>query len=58
MCEECRNMKPKPRQLSDLTVDEAFGLMVKAVKECKRQDAEKAEIEYRKLNGTKVPLEY
>ena len=46
------------KKVSDLTISELFDLMVKAVRECKRQDDEKAEIEYRKLGGTKVPQEF
>ena len=48
----------KSKKVPDLTVDELFGLMIKAIRECKRQNAEEAEMEYRLLTGTKVPQEY
>ena len=46
------------KKVSDLTISELFDLMVKAVRECKRQDDEKAEMEYQKLTGGKVPKEW
>lgn len=57
-CNGVGRIKKRDKRVSDLTVAEAFELMIKAVKECKKQDAEQAEIEYRKLTGTKVPQEF
>ena len=68
-CEDCEDAIEKEKtksnasilntkKVSDLTVSELFDLMVKAVRECKRQDDEKAEIEYQKLTGGKVPKEW
>lgn len=46
------------RKVSDLTITDLYELIPKIERECKRQDAEQAEIEYRKLAGTKVPQEF
>ena len=46
------------RKVSDLTIADLYELIPKIVRECKRQDDEQAEREYRKLTGTKVPREY
>lgn len=46
------------RKITDLTISELYELMIKAIRECKRLDAEQAEIEYRKLTGTRVPQEF
>mgnify|MGYP001570251359 CR=1 FL=1 len=43
------------KKVVDMTIGELFELFTKVIRECKRQDDEKAEREYRKLNGTKVP---
>ena len=38
-----------PKMVKDLTMDELFNLIINAVRECKRQDDEKAEKQYGEL---------
>lgn len=57
----CENCKEEPkldyicaedlraRKVSDLTISELFDLIVRAVKECKKQDVEQSEAEYKRL---------
>lgn len=81
----CENCKEEPkldyicaeylqsiaRKVSDLTISELFDLIVMAVKECKKQDVEQSEAEYKRLttnpivvmdistrDGKPVPQEY
>lgn len=58
---ECDMNKPMldetTRKVSDLTIAEAFEFMIKAVKECKRRDAEEAKVAYKEKWPNKILTE-